>query len=101
MRKLPTFCEKVTDFLQETYRPSEIPLFYLSVYLPIARLGSLTIHKAFRKIVISFYSAPIMSIYNKKTRMYRKVVLSLNTFIFHSFYNNINKVENIPSTSNL
>ena len=46
MRKLPTFYEKVTDFLQETYRPSEIPLFYLSVYLSIARLESLTNHKA-------------------------------------------------------
>ena len=46
MRKLPNFYEKVTEFLQETYRPSEIPLFYLSVYLPIARLESLTNHKA-------------------------------------------------------
>lgn len=48
-RKLPNFHEKVTDFLQETYRPSEIPLFYLSIYLPIARLESLTIHKASAK----------------------------------------------------
>ena len=33
--------------------------------------------------------------------MYRKVILSLNAFIFHPFYNNINKVKNIPFTSNL
>ena len=47
MRKLPNFYEKVTEFRQETYRPSEIPFFYLSVYLPIVRLESLTNHKSF------------------------------------------------------
>ena len=46
MRKLPNFYEKVTEFRQETYRHSEIPLFYLSVFPSITRLESLTIHKA-------------------------------------------------------